>query len=93
MNPARNLAKLTISPEMGGIIEVMFNPNSYSISKSVTWNAAGGKDGKSETNRQVNAPPLSLAAEAAASLAWNSFLMSLTSRAGTYERRQIRSRS
>jgi nucleoid-associated protein YgaU len=54
-----NLAKLTIRPEKGSPFEVMFNPNSYSISKSVTWNAAGAATGgKSETNREVNAPPL-----------------------------------
>jgi hypothetical protein len=58
MTAMGDLAKLTIKPEKGTIIHVMFNPNSYSISKSVTWNAGGGDDGKSKTKREVNAPPL-----------------------------------
>ncbi|MGE0642612.1 MAG: LysM peptidoglycan-binding domain-containing protein [Nitrospira sp.] len=53
-----DLAKLTIKPEKGAEIRVMFNPNSYSISKSVTWSAAGASGSGSETRREVNAPPL-----------------------------------
>jgi nucleoid-associated protein YgaU len=30
-------SKLTIEPEFGQLITVMFNPNSYSITKSVVW--------------------------------------------------------
>lgn len=58
MNATRDLAKLLIEPEKGQKVFVMFNPNSYSISKSVTWNAAGAAGGKPETKREVNAPPL-----------------------------------
>src|SRR5215472_2720645 len=58
MNTTGDLTKLRIKTELGGIIEVMFNPNSYSISKSVTLYVAGGVDGKSQTKREVNAPPL-----------------------------------
>jgi hypothetical protein len=49
---------LTIKPETGEQIRVMFNPNSYSISKSVTWSAQESSGGKTETKREVNAPPL-----------------------------------
>ena len=48
--------KLTITPEPGsnfGPIEVLFNPNTYSITKSVSWNAAAG-----QTQRGHNAPAL-----------------------------------
>lgn len=58
MNATGDLVKLTITPEKGQVLHVMFNPNSYSISKSVTWNAAGATGGKGETKREVNAPPL-----------------------------------
>jgi len=58
MNPMGDLAKLMIKTELNEQIHVMFNPNSYSISKSVTWNAGGADDGKSKTKREVNAPPL-----------------------------------
>ena len=39
------LAKMTITPEPESNfepIEVLFNPNTYSISKSVSWTAATG---------------------------------------------------
>jgi Contractile injection system tube protein/LysM domain len=48
--------KLTITPESGSKfdpIEVLFNPNSYSITKSVSWNAPAG-----QTQRGHNAPAL-----------------------------------
>ncbi|BFU95607.1 MAG: peptidase M23 [Nitrospira sp.] len=51
-------AMLTIKPENDEAIEVLFNPNSYSISKSVTWNADSPSGGKTETKREVNAPPI-----------------------------------
>jgi len=56
------LAKLTITPEAASNfdpIEVMFNPNTYSIVKSVSWTAATG-DGKAEgqAERRKNAPAL-----------------------------------
>jgi nucleoid-associated protein YgaU len=38
-------------------ITVLFNPNSYSIEKSVTWDAAGGA-GAGTTQRKFNAPAL-----------------------------------
>lgn len=58
MSTTGDLTRLTITPEKGQVLHVMFNPNSYSISKSVTWNAAGAAGGKGETKREVNAPPL-----------------------------------
>lgn len=58
MIPTGDLAKLMIETETGEKIRVMFNPNSYTISKSVTWSAAGADDGRSKTKREVNAPPL-----------------------------------
>ncbi len=48
--------KLTITPESGSNfdpIEVLFNPNTYSITKSVSWNAPAG-----QTQRGHNAPAL-----------------------------------
>src|ERR1044072_6017307 len=58
-----SLAKLTITPLSGSKIEpfkVLFNPTSYSISKSVTWETpSGGDEGSSrKTNVTLNAPPL-----------------------------------
>ncbi|MFL6337416.1 MAG: LysM peptidoglycan-binding domain-containing protein [Pyrinomonadaceae bacterium] len=38
-------------------IVVMFNPNSYSVEKSVTWDASGGREA-GETQRKFNAPAL-----------------------------------
>jgi len=58
MNATGDLVKLMIETETKEKIHVMFNPNSYSISKSVTWSAAGATGGKGETKREVNAPPL-----------------------------------
>ena len=57
------LEKLKIIPQAPsqlGVIEVLFNPSSYSISKMVTWNppeqSFGGGQG---TQRALNAPVLS----------------------------------
>lgn len=55
------LAKLQIEtnpPTPGGPIEVLFNPGSYSISKSVSWEPQGPEGGKRRTQRAVNAPTL-----------------------------------
>ena len=38
-------------------ITVMFNPNSYSVEKSVTWEPSGGEEA-GETRRKFNAPAL-----------------------------------
>src|ERR1700752_137404 len=55
------LAKLTITP-LGkskiGPITVLFNPQSYSISKSVTWEEPGTKGEKRKSNVKFNAPKL-----------------------------------
>jgi nucleoid-associated protein YgaU len=57
------LAKLTITPLGDSQIEpfsVLFNPTSYSISKSVAWETPSLGDGGSarKTNVTLNAPPL-----------------------------------
>lgn len=62
------LAKLTITPfkrqgnrlerDTGNAIKVLFNPNAYSISKSVTWNSPSTGGGDAHTQSQVNAPML-----------------------------------
>jgi nucleoid-associated protein YgaU len=56
------LAKMTISPEPKSNlapIEVLFNPNAYSISKSVSWSAAtGAGNAAGQTDRRKNAPAL-----------------------------------
>ena len=60
------LAKLTIrkvnptDPSSPEGIKVLFNPNSYSIAKSVTWGAPRASDGQiQQTNSATNAPVLS----------------------------------
>ena len=55
------LAKLTITPEPASKfapIEVMFNPNTYSIGKSISWTSATGGNAGSQTERRKNAPAL-----------------------------------
>ena len=56
------LAKLTITPEPASNlppIVVLFNPNTYSITKSVSWSAAGvNGQANGGTDRRKNAPPL-----------------------------------
>ncbi len=56
------LAKLRIEPQLPSVLaafNVLFNPNSYSITKPVTWaqqaQTAGNPNG---TNREIDAPPL-----------------------------------
>src|SRR5512133_487979 len=54
-------AKLTIPP-LGksklAAFTVLFNPSSYSISKSVTWEEPGPKGSKRKSNVKFNAPKL-----------------------------------
>jgi nucleoid-associated protein YgaU len=56
------LAKMTITPEPASNfapIEVLFNPNTYSISKTVSWTAAtGNSSAAGQTERRKNAPAL-----------------------------------
>jgi nucleoid-associated protein YgaU len=62
------LTKLTITPfkkqgerlerDTQKVIEVLFNPNAYSITKSVTWSAPSSTEGNAGSNSQVNAPTL-----------------------------------
>jgi nucleoid-associated protein YgaU len=56
------LAKMTITPEAKSSfkpIEVMFNPNTYSITKSIAWTAAtGNSQAAGDTERRKNAPAL-----------------------------------
>jgi LysM repeat protein len=56
------LEKLRItprSPSKLAEITVLFNPESYSISKSITWSSpTTSTSGKVATDRQLNAPPL-----------------------------------
>lgn len=56
------LAKLTIVPEAASgfpPIPVLFNPNTYSITKSVSWTAATGTSQTAgQTERRRNAPAL-----------------------------------
>jgi nucleoid-associated protein YgaU len=54
------LEKLTISPEDGDEIDVMFNPTSYSITKSVVWNRTN--------DARANAPSVSFGGGAAREL-------------------------
>jgi nucleoid-associated protein YgaU len=51
--------KLSIQPEGGAPIEVMFNPNSYTITKQVAWTPSSKTmDGDVKTDSKVNAPTL-----------------------------------
>jgi nucleoid-associated protein YgaU len=52
-------SKLTIHPKGGEPIEVMFNPNSYTISKRVAWMCADTTDGNATTDSGANAPTTS----------------------------------
>ena len=56
------LAKLTITPEPASNllpIEALFNPNTYSITKSVSWTSATPNSlSAGGTDRKKNAPPL-----------------------------------
>lgn len=56
------LTKLTITPEAAsnlGKIEVLFNPNTYSITKTVSWTpATGTNQAAGQTERRKNAPAL-----------------------------------
>jgi nucleoid-associated protein YgaU len=47
-----------LSPSKLKEITVLFNPNSYSIEKSVSWETSGG-EGSGGTQRKFNAPALS----------------------------------
>ena len=55
------LAKMTITPEPESNldpIKVLFNPNTYSITKSVSWTGAGNSQAAVQTERRKNAPGL-----------------------------------
>ena len=57
---SKKLDKLKIKNNItGDVIEVLFNPNTYSISKSVTWGpASADAKEKNSTKADLNAPPL-----------------------------------
>ncbi|MEW6733656.1 MAG: LysM peptidoglycan-binding domain-containing protein [Acidobacteriota bacterium] len=68
------LAKLTIAPRKPSNlskIEVLFNPTSYSISKSVSWNPLG--EGSAKTQRELNAPLLTFGGGGSRTLTLNLF--------------------
>jgi nucleoid-associated protein YgaU len=71
------LAKMTITPEPKSNfapIEVLFNPNTYSISKSVSWNgAAADSSTAGQTERRKNAPALQFGGGQSRSLALELF--------------------
>jgi nucleoid-associated protein YgaU len=74
------LAKLTITPEPSSYlepIEVLFNPNSYSIGKAVVWSGPAGdiesKKAARATDRGKNAPTLEFAGGLNRSLSLNLF--------------------
>jgi hypothetical protein len=51
-NSSKNLKKL---PETENI-KVLFNPESYSVSKTVAWGQDGDQDGKKKNQIKINAP-------------------------------------
>jgi len=71
------LAKMTITPEPKSNfdpIEVLFNPNTYSITKSVSWTAAtGNSQAAGQTERRKNAPALQFGGGQSRSLALDLF--------------------
>lgn len=72
-----SLAKLTIEPlSPSGLdaFEVLFNPNSYSIEKSVTWRPPRSRGGgRRNTQREVNAPALEFGGGGSRSLTMDLF--------------------
>jgi hypothetical protein len=81
MSGEKNLAKLTIEPKGGQVIHVLFNPNSYAISKSVTWSAPQESGGKNNTKIELNAPPLKFGGGGSRSLSMELFF-DVTEQAG-----------
>lgn len=55
-------------------IEVLFNPNSYTVTKTVTWSSPGsGSEGNARSNSQVNAPTISFGGGGSRHLAMDLF--------------------
>jgi nucleoid-associated protein YgaU len=81
------LAKLTITPEPKSNltpIEAMFNPNTYSITKSVSWTtAAASKPAVGQTERRKNAPALQFGGGQSRSLALELFFDTTEEKEGT----------
>lgn len=48
-----------LEPDTPRSIEVLFNPNTYTVTKTVTWNSPNASDGNTRSNSQVNAPTIS----------------------------------
>ncbi|MDJ0693223.1 LysM peptidoglycan-binding domain-containing protein [Mastigocoleus sp. MO_188.B34] len=71
------LNPLTLSPS-GGPIKVTFNPNSYSISKSVSWKTPDSSTGRGETQELLNAPKLTFGGGSSRILSINELLFDVT---------------
>ncbi len=75
------LAKIEITPldkdgnrVEGKAFKVLFNPNAYSITKTVTWSPIGAAgSGGAQTDRKVDAPPLTYGGGASRSLSLELF--------------------
>src|SRR5688500_16862196 len=78
------LEKLTITPfkkqgnrlerDLQKSIEVLFNPNNYTVTKTVTWSSPSGSgEGNATSNSQVNAPTLSFGGGGSRHLAMDLF--------------------
>lgn len=75
------LEKLKITPfkkrgatvERGAEIEALFNPNTYTITKTVAWNVPKTNEGDTTTNNQFNAPTLSFGGGASSHLTLDLF--------------------
>lgn len=68
------LEKMTIQPQGGAEIKVMFNPNSYTITKTVMWNAATSTTtSTAPTDGRANAPTTTFGGGASRQLALELF--------------------
>ncbi len=78
------LAKLTITPQSSTLkpIEVLFNPNNYSIVKPVTWNTdtapQHSTSNQNETQRLLNAPPLKFGGGGSRTLTFDQLFFDVT---------------
>ncbi len=71
------LNPLTMSPS-GGPIKVAFNPNSYSITKSVTWKTPDSSTGEGNTQELLNAPKLTFGGGSSRILTINELFFDVT---------------
>ncbi|MBW4631793.1 MAG: LysM peptidoglycan-binding domain-containing protein [Iphinoe sp. HA4291-MV1] len=79
---SQSVAKLEITPQSPSAlkpIKVSFNPNSYSITKTVIWNTANNSTGeKTESEELLNAPTLRFGGGASRELTFSELFFDVT---------------